>query len=89
LLSSDEVAMEDLKLPFAKNWRTKKELTLHVQGSGGQGRVVKRDIDYWIHRKCSSNGSKRRGDLSINKAGEYTTSDFSMRKVIAKTFVAK
>ncbi|HTL82449.1 MAG TPA: dihydrolipoamide acetyltransferase family protein [Bacteroidia bacterium] len=69
--------------PLAKRLAEEKGIDIYnVMGSGGHGRVVKRDIDYWNPAKMPP---VMEYDISVNKAGEYTDEPVSqMRKVIAK-----
>ncbi|HET6990780.1 MAG TPA: dihydrolipoamide acetyltransferase family protein, partial [Bacteroidia bacterium] len=73
--------------PLAKKMAEEKGIDLYnIQGSGGSGRVIKRDVDAWHPSRIPPvMQQEMQYDVTVNAAGEYTDEPISqMRKVIAK-----
>ncbi len=73
--------------PLAKKLAEEKGIDIYnIQGSGGSGRVIKRDVDAWHPSRIPPTMQyEMQYDTSVNAAGEYTDEPISqMRKIIAK-----
>lgn len=88
IVQSDESGDGRLKAsPLAKRMAGEKGIDIYaIQGSGGAGRVVKRDVDAWHPSRIPPVMQHEvQFDVTVNAAGEYTDEPISqMRKVIAK-----
>ena len=88
IVQSDESGDGRLKAsPLAKRMAGEKGIDIYaIQGSGGAGRVVKRDVDAWHPSRIPPVMKHEvQFDVTVNAAGEYTDEPISqMRKVIAK-----
>lgn len=88
IVQSDESGDGRLKAsPLAKRMAGEKGIDIYaIQGSGGAGRVVKRDVDAWHPSRIPPVMQHEvQFDVTVNAAGGYTDEPISqMRKVIAK-----
>ncbi len=88
VIHSDENGDGRLKAsPLAKRMAEEKGIDIYnIQGSGGAGRVVKRDIDAWHPSRIPPEMVREmQYDVTVNASGDFTdTMNSQMRKTIAK-----
>jgi pyruvate dehydrogenase E2 component (dihydrolipoamide acetyltransferase) len=73
--------------PLAKRLAEEKGIDIYaIQGSGGDGRIVKRDVEAWHPSRIPPVMQyEMQYDVTVNAAGDYTDEPLSqMRKIIAK-----
>jgi pyruvate dehydrogenase E2 component (dihydrolipoamide acetyltransferase) len=88
VVNTDENGDGRLKAsPLAKKLAEEKGIDINdIQGSGGSGRIIKRDVNAWNPSRIPpAMVQEMQYDVTVNAAGEYTDEPISqMRKTIAK-----